>query len=62
MEKVVVEYAGEPVGIAVPENGRLKFIAVKYHVMDLDSHVFGSLNELKRSIRELATNRIPEAA
>ena len=40
MDKQVIQYAGEPVGIAVPENGKLKFIAVKYHVMDLDDQLF----------------------
>ena len=36
MQKQVIEYGGEPVGIVVPDEDRLKFIAVKSHVIDLD--------------------------
>ncbi|MBL0375016.1 hypothetical protein JJB09_23660 [Rhizobium sp. KVB221] len=57
MNKQVIEYAGEPVGIAVPEDGGLKFIAVKYHVMDLDDRRFGSVTDVKRSIHSLLKNR-----
>lgn len=35
MQKQVIEFAGEPVGIVIPDNDRLKFIAVKFHVHDL---------------------------
>lgn len=53
MSKQVIEYAGEPVGIAVPENGKLKFIAVKFHVMDLDDQVFSSAEAVNAAIRRL---------
>lgn len=53
MSKQVIEYAGEPVGIAVPENGKLKFIAVKFHVMDLDEQVFPSAEAVNAAIRRL---------
>jgi hypothetical protein len=58
MDKQVIEYAGEPVGIAVPENGKVKFIAVKYHVMDLDEQVFASPEAVSAAIRQL-TEREP---
>jgi len=57
MTKQVVEYAGQPVGIAVPENGNLKFIAVKYHVMELDNHVYPSVAAVQHAIRSLETHR-----
>ena len=38
MQRQVVEYAGVPVGILVPDSDRLKFIAVKFHVHDLDEN------------------------
>ena len=53
MKKQVIEYAGVPVGIVVPEDDRLKFIAVKYHVHDLDEQRFGSTDEVKLAIRDL---------
>lgn len=34
MAKQVIEYAGVPVGIVVPDKDLLKFIAVKFHVHD----------------------------
>lgn len=51
MQKQVIEYAGEPVGIVVPDNDRLKFIAVKYHVIDLDEQRFSSADEVRLAIR-----------
>ena len=59
MDKQVIEYAGEPVGIAVPENGKLKFIAVKYHVMDLDEQVFPSAEEVSAAIQRLVVHHRP---
>lgn len=59
MQKQVIEYAGVPVGIVVPHQDRLKFIAVKFHVHDLDEHEFDSPEEVKSAIRDLlsqATN------
>jgi hypothetical protein len=53
MKKQVIDYAGVPVGIVVPEDDRLKFIAVKYHVHDLDEQRFGSTDEVKLAIRDL---------
>ena len=50
MDKQVIEYAGQPVGIAVPENGKLKFVAVKFSVMDLDNRVYPSVVDVKRAI------------
>lgn len=59
MDKQVIEYAGEPVGIAVPENGKLKFIAVKYHVMDLDDQVFPSTEAMSAAIHRLVLHHRP---
>lgn len=57
MAKQVVEYQGEPVGIAVPENGNLKFIAVKYHVMELDNQIYPSVAAVQHAIRSLEAVR-----
>lgn len=51
MSKQVVEYGGIPVGITVPEGGRLKFIAVKYPVIDLDGGYYSDIGELQIAIR-----------
>lgn len=54
MEKQVIEFGGQPVGIVVPEpeQGALKFIAVKVHVMDLDKRLFASAREAREAIRQ----------
>ena len=57
MQKQVIEFAGQSVGIVVPDQDRLKFIAVKYHVIDLDEQRFGSADEVKRAIRDLLRTR-----
>ncbi|MGO4438290.1 hypothetical protein [Rhizobium sp. RAF56] len=57
MKKQVIEYAGVPVGIVVPDNDQLKFIAVKYHVHDLDEQRFSTADEVRLAIRELLANR-----
>lgn len=50
MEKQVVEYAGIPVGISVADGDRIKFIAVKFPVIDLDGGTYKSLEDLQRAI------------
>ncbi len=62
MQKQVIEYGGEPVGIVVPDEDRLKFIAVKFHVIDLDEHRFTSADEVRLAIRDLVRTRNTEAA
>jgi hypothetical protein len=57
MQKQVIEFAGEPVGIVIPDEDRLKFIAVKYHVIDLDEQRFSSADEVRLAIRELVRSR-----
>jgi hypothetical protein len=59
MDKTVIEFAGEPVGIAVPEDGKFKFIAVKYHVMDLDEQFFTSPEAVSAAVRRLVIDRPP---
>ncbi|WP_411032814.1 hypothetical protein [Shinella sp. BYT-45] len=51
MSKQVIEYAGVPVGIAVPEEGLLRFIAVKFHVFELDQRRFATLGQLNSAVR-----------
>ncbi|EJT01525.1 hypothetical protein RCCGE510_29791 (plasmid) [Rhizobium sp. CCGE 510] len=53
MAKQVIEYAGVPVGIVVPDKDVLKFIAVKFHVHDLDGQHFASPFEALRAIHKL---------
>lgn len=55
MQKQVVEYAGVPVGILVPDRSALRFIAVKYHVIDLDNRHFQSVQDVQRAIRDHLT-------
>lgn len=50
MQKQVIEYGGLPVGIVVPQDDTLRFIAVKFHVIDLDNQHFRSVDELRTAI------------
>lgn len=57
MNKQVIEFGGEAVGVVVPEAGRLKFVAVKYHVWDLDSRHFHSADEARAAVRKLMASQ-----
>lgn len=60
MVKQVIEYAGIPVGIVIPDKDLLKFIAVKFHVHDLDGQHFSSPAEVRRAIHTMMSG--PRAA
>lgn len=60
MKKQVIEYAGIPVGITIPDGDRVKFIAVKYPVIDLDGGVYRSVNELQLAIHQHMAKSAPE--
>ncbi|SMC82948.1 hypothetical protein [Rhizobium sp. RU36D] len=62
MQRQTVEFGGIPVGIVVPQNDKLRFIAVKFHVIDLDNRLFASVTELKRAIGEHLIEAKPMAA
>jgi hypothetical protein len=53
MNKQVIEYDGEPVGVVVPDEDQVKFLAVKYRVWDLDAQRFRSADEARAAIRHL---------
>ncbi|MFB2552408.1 hypothetical protein [Ensifer soli] len=53
MGKQVIEYAGIPVGIVIPEAGMLRFLAVKLHVIDLDGRIYASTGDVVASIHQL---------
>lgn len=58
MQRQVIEYGGLPVGIAVDQQDQLRFIAVKFHVIDLDNQMFSSVAALKTAIgRHLSSSR-----
>jgi hypothetical protein len=50
MQKHVIEYAGVPVGIVVPFEEYLQFVAVKFHVIGLDGQRFRSLTDVRRAV------------
>jgi hypothetical protein len=60
MKKQVIEYAGVPVGITIPDGDRVKFIAVKYPVIDLDGGVYRSVGELQLAIHQHMAKSAPE--
>ncbi|WP_438750329.1 hypothetical protein [Pararhizobium sp. O133] len=57
MNKQVIEFGGEAVGVVVPDAGGMKFVAVKYHVWDLDSRYFRSADEARTAVRQLMTGQ-----
>ncbi|MNL55431.1 hypothetical protein D3C87_1788470 [compost metagenome] len=61
MSKQVIEYGGEAVGVVVPDEGRFKFLAVKYHVWDLDAQRFRSADEARAAIRRLMARQAAPA-
>ena len=50
MQKQAVVFNGQEVGIAVPVESRLKFIAVRFSVIDLDNRLFDTVTEIRRAI------------
>lgn len=70
MNKQVIEFGGEAVGVVVPDADRLKFVAVKYHVWDLDSRYFRTADEARVAVRQLISAqtvrpsvlRVPDAS
>lgn len=56
MQRQVIEHGGIPVGIAIPDNDVFRFIAVKFHVIDLDERRFSTLGELRAAIRRHVTD------
>lgn len=62
MQRQVIEHDGLPVGIAIPQNEKLRFIAVKFHVIELDNRQFSSVRELKAAIRDHVAGPLSLAA
>ncbi|KQS90823.1 MULTISPECIES: hypothetical protein [unclassified Rhizobium] len=62
MNKQVIEFGGEAVGVVVPDAGRMKFVAVKYHVWDLDSRYFRSADEARSAVRQLVAAQSGKSA
>jgi hypothetical protein len=60
--KQVVEYQGIPVGILIPGDNLLTFLAVKFDVIDLDGKRYSSAAEARDAIRTHVTRREPLAA
>lgn len=60
MKKQVIEYAGIPVGITIPDGDRVKFIAVKYPVIDLDGGSYRNIGELQVAIHQHMAKSAPE--
>lgn len=46
----VIEINGEAVGVVVPDAGTLKFVAVKYHVWELDARRFASAEAARHAV------------
>lgn len=62
MTKQVVEYQGVPVGVLLPREGSLAFMAVKYDVMALDGRSFSSPIEARDAVRAHLAQRLSVAA
>ncbi|MDP9812408.1 hypothetical protein J2W42_005278 [Rhizobium tibeticum] len=52
MQRQTVVFNGQEVGIAVPFDNRLKFIAVRFHVIDLDNKLFDTVTDIRRAITD----------
>ncbi|OWW00134.1 hypothetical protein ATY81_25415 [Rhizobium sp. R72] len=62
MQKQAVVFNGQEVGIVIPAEDRLKFIAVRFHVIGLDNRLFDTVTDVRRAITEhLAAGSAPSA-
>lgn len=61
MNKQVIEHAGIPVGIVIPDGDALKFIAVKFPVIELDGARFRDAEEARAAIRRHMETSRPAA-
>ncbi|MDK1378090.1 MULTISPECIES: hypothetical protein [unclassified Sinorhizobium] len=52
-----MEFAGEAVGALIPDNGQLRFVAVKYSVWPLDGQVFQTPEDARRAVAMLQAHR-----
>ncbi len=57
MNKQTIEFAGEAVGALMPDNGRLRFVAVKYSVWPLDGRIFATAEDALRAVAALSVLR-----
>ncbi|MBB4184078.1 hypothetical protein [Sinorhizobium terangae] len=57
MSKQTIEFAGEAVGALMPDNGQLRFVAVKYSVWPLDGQVFQTPEDARRAVAMLQAHR-----
>jgi hypothetical protein len=62
MTKQVIEYAGVPIGIVVPEQGRLRFIAVKFHVYELNDRFFNAPSDVLRAVEAMVAGTLSEGS
>ncbi|ASY55383.1 hypothetical protein [Sinorhizobium sp. CCBAU 05631] len=53
MKKQTIKFAGEAVGALIPDNGQLRFVAVKYSVWSLDGRIFATSEEALRAVASL---------
>lgn len=60
--KQVVEHQGVPVGVLIPHDGCLAFMAVKYDVIELDGKNFASVAEAREAVRIHVSQRAVLAA
>ena len=60
--KQVVEYQGIPVGVLLPRDGTLAFMAVKFDVIELDGKTYSSIAEARDAVRAHLSQRIMLAA
>jgi hypothetical protein len=60
--KQVVEYQGIAVGVLIPRDGCLAFMAVKYDVMELDGRRFSSAAEARDAVGAHVAQRVALAA
>ena len=55
--KQVLEFQGIPVGVLLPRDGCLTFMAVKFDVMELDGRLFSSAADAREAVRAHVAKR-----
>ena len=60
--KQVIDYQGVPVGVLLPREGFLAFMAVKFDVIELDGKHFSSAAEAREAVKAHFSRRELTAA
>lgn len=54
---ILIEIAGEPLGVVVPTDGRFRFLAIKLEAFDFDGRIYNTVADARRDLSSTASRR-----